>query len=125
MKLVRLGIGIIGVIFIFLFSYLGIAHTADTTQLHLESSENNPIIYNIRVFDDFIEPDTIVVEKGVSVNFFITYFGSETNKFAIEDYDVEKRLFDGKTISFKFKADKKGNFGFGSYKRPLGMLVVK
>tara|TARA_Y100000310_G_scaffold238646_1_gene242118 strand:+ start:258 stop:635 length:378 start_codon:yes stop_codon:yes gene_type:complete len=125
MKLVKLGIGIICVIFIFLFSYLGIAHTADITQLHTESSENNPIIYNIRIFDDFIEPGTIVVEKDASVEFFITYSDSETNKFVIEDYDVDERLFDGKTISLGFKADKEGSFEMGSFRRPLGMLVVK
>ncbi len=125
MKIIKLGIGVICVIFIFLFSYLGTAHTADTIQSHTESLENNPITHNIRIFDDFIEPDTIVVERDVSVELFITYSGSEANKFVIEDYDVEERLFDGKTISLKFKANKQGNFEIGSFRRPLGMLVVK
>ncbi|MAG07888.1 hypothetical protein CMO89_00275 [Candidatus Woesearchaeota archaeon] len=124
MKLTKLIIGIICIITLFLFSYLGTAHTADTTQSHTESLENNQAVYNIRIFDSFIDPGTINVKKSSSVELFITYSGSETNRFIIEGYDIEERLFDGKTISLRFKADKEGSFEIGSFKRPLGMLVV-
>jgi len=121
MKLVKLWI--ICIISVFLLSYLGTANTADVTKLYMKSLKSNPVVYNIRVFDDFIEPDTIEVKKGTSVEFFVTYSGNETTRFVVGD--IDERLFKGKTVAVRFEADKKGSFEFGDFKRPLGELVVQ
>tara|TARA_Y100000310_G_scaffold344836_1_gene459871 strand:+ start:38 stop:439 length:402 start_codon:yes stop_codon:yes gene_type:complete len=131
MKLTKLGIGMICVFSLFLFG-CGLQEAGTTTsagvsqQMQLQAGEasDNSATYNIKMSDNFIEPDRIKVKRGTPVEFLVTYSGNNTNKFAVDGYSIEERLVEGKTVSVSFRADKEGIFGFGDFKRPLGEIVV-
>jgi len=83
-------------------------------------------VFDIRIQDNVMDPDTITVNKGDIVKLSIATIMNkpddemrtggklnEPRRFVIEEYNIEEMLYEGNALEIEFIASKTGEFDFG------------